>query len=114
MGKLRVFFCIDGVGRALDADEFSVFKKGASAGADAIESFGEVLQATRGFSDADDLDRVHEKGGVAGFVGEGEVAKVKGVTGGEDWFLFREEINFGIRFPSRELENGKVALFDES
>ena len=114
MGKLRVFFCIDGVGRALDADEFSVFKKGSSAGADAIESFGEVLQATRGFGYAHNLDRVHEKGGVAGFVGEGEVAKVKGVTGGEDRFLFREEINFGILLPSRELENGKVALFDES
>ena len=114
MRKLRVFFCVDGVGRALDADEFSVFEKGAAAGTDAIESFGEVLQATRGFSHADDLDRVHEKGRISGFVGEGEVEKVQDIAGGEDWFLFREEINFGIRFRSRELEDGKVALFDES
>ena len=46
MGKLRIFFCVDGVGRALDSDQFSVFEKGSSAGADAIKSFGEVLQAT--------------------------------------------------------------------
>ena len=114
MGKLRIFFCVDGVGRALNADEFSVFEKGASAGADAIEAFGEVLQATRGFSDADDLNLVHEKGRISGFVGEGEMAKVQDIAGGEDWFLFREEINFGIRFSSRELEDGKVALLDES
>ena len=114
MGKLRIFFCVDGVGRALNADEFPVFEKGASAGADAIEAFGEVLQATRGFSDADDLNLVHEKGRISGFVGEGEMAKVQDIAGGEDWFLFREEINFGIRFSSRELEDGKVALLDES
>jgi hypothetical protein len=47
-------------------------------------------------------------------VGKGEVAKVQGVTGGDYRFFFREKINFGIRFPSRELENGKVALADES
>ena len=114
MWKLRVLSCVDGVGCALDADEFSVFEKGASAGADAIESFGEVLQTTRGFGDADDLDLVHEKGRISGFVGEGEMAKVQDIAGREDWFLFREEINFGIRFASRELEDGKVALFDES
>ena len=88
MRKLRAFFCVDGVGCALDADEFSVFEKGAAAGTDAIESFGEVLQATRGFSDAHNLDLVHEKGGVAGFMGEGEVAKVQDIAGGEDWFIF--------------------------
>ena len=114
MWKLRVLSCVDGVGCALDADEFSVFEKGAAAGTDAIESFGEVLQATRGFGDADDLDLVHEKGRISGFVGEGEMAKVQDIAGGEDWFLFREKINFGKRFSSRELEDGKVALFDES